>query len=347
MIVSRTSPKFLEKLLELEIPEIAGGTIEIKDIVRQPGERAKVAVLDQGAGRRPDRRLHRRQRQPHPGHQQGARRRKDRHHRLVGQSPSLRQGRPQPGPDRIRPRPEQDGKDAPGHRRPGPAGPGHRQEAGSTSSWPRSSSAGRSASNSLENDNATEKEPPVTDTKTTKPAKPAKDAAPKPKPARLPAGGLDGQGPGGEAQGPAQGPPRQARGPRLPAERQRRHRRRPHGQGRGRPGHRHRDRVDRAGDAARGRKPQGRPRHPPAGRDHHGPRRPRQDDAPRRHPVLEPRGQGVGRHHPAHRRLPRPVQQALRSRSSTRRATRPSPSSAPAGRRSPTSSSSWWPPTRR
>jgi transcription termination/antitermination protein NusA len=44
VIVSRTSPKFLEKLLELEIPEIANGTIEIKDIVRQAGERAKVAV---------------------------------------------------------------------------------------------------------------------------------------------------------------------------------------------------------------------------------------------------------------------------------------------------------------
>jgi N utilization substance protein A len=45
IIVSRTNPTFLEKLLELEIPEIANGLIEIKDIVRQPGERAKVAVL--------------------------------------------------------------------------------------------------------------------------------------------------------------------------------------------------------------------------------------------------------------------------------------------------------------
>ena len=45
VIVSRTSPQFLGKLLELEIPEIAGGTIEIKDIVRQPGERSKVAVV--------------------------------------------------------------------------------------------------------------------------------------------------------------------------------------------------------------------------------------------------------------------------------------------------------------
>jgi N utilization substance protein A len=35
----------LAKLLELEIPEIANGNIEIKDLVRQPGERAKVAVL--------------------------------------------------------------------------------------------------------------------------------------------------------------------------------------------------------------------------------------------------------------------------------------------------------------
>jgi len=44
ILVSRTSPRFLAKLLELEIPEIANGTIEIKDIVRQAGERSKVAV---------------------------------------------------------------------------------------------------------------------------------------------------------------------------------------------------------------------------------------------------------------------------------------------------------------
>jgi len=45
VVVSRADPKFLAKLLELEIPEIANGDIEIKDIVRQPGERAKVSVL--------------------------------------------------------------------------------------------------------------------------------------------------------------------------------------------------------------------------------------------------------------------------------------------------------------
>lgn len=45
VIVSRTSPRFLARLLEVEIPEIATGTIEIKNIVRQPGERAKVGVM--------------------------------------------------------------------------------------------------------------------------------------------------------------------------------------------------------------------------------------------------------------------------------------------------------------
>jgi N utilization substance protein A len=45
IFVSRSHPKFLLKLLELEIPEIGAGVILIKDAVRQPGERAKVAVM--------------------------------------------------------------------------------------------------------------------------------------------------------------------------------------------------------------------------------------------------------------------------------------------------------------
>lgn len=44
VIISRTSPLFLERLFELEVPEIADGLIAIKNIVREPGERAKVAV---------------------------------------------------------------------------------------------------------------------------------------------------------------------------------------------------------------------------------------------------------------------------------------------------------------
>lgn len=44
IILSRTSPMFLERLLEAEVPEIGDGLIAIKKIARMPGERAKVAV---------------------------------------------------------------------------------------------------------------------------------------------------------------------------------------------------------------------------------------------------------------------------------------------------------------
>jgi N utilization substance protein A len=43
--LSRTSPKFLEELLALEVPEIADGTVIIEKSARIPGERAKVALL--------------------------------------------------------------------------------------------------------------------------------------------------------------------------------------------------------------------------------------------------------------------------------------------------------------
>lgn len=44
IILSRTSPAFLERLLEAEVPEINDGLISIKKIARMPGERAKIAV---------------------------------------------------------------------------------------------------------------------------------------------------------------------------------------------------------------------------------------------------------------------------------------------------------------
>ena len=44
IILSRTSPIFLERLLEAEVPEIYDGLITIRNIVRIPGERAKIAV---------------------------------------------------------------------------------------------------------------------------------------------------------------------------------------------------------------------------------------------------------------------------------------------------------------
>lgn len=43
--LSRTSPKFLEELLALEVPEIAEGTVIIEKAARIPGERAKIAIL--------------------------------------------------------------------------------------------------------------------------------------------------------------------------------------------------------------------------------------------------------------------------------------------------------------
>lgn len=44
IVLSRTSPEFLKKLFEQEVPEIADGLITVKKVVRIPGERAKVAV---------------------------------------------------------------------------------------------------------------------------------------------------------------------------------------------------------------------------------------------------------------------------------------------------------------
>jgi N utilization substance protein A len=42
--LSRSHPKFLTKLFEAEVPEMANGTVEVKAIVREPGSRAKIAV---------------------------------------------------------------------------------------------------------------------------------------------------------------------------------------------------------------------------------------------------------------------------------------------------------------
>ena len=44
IVISRTSPAFLERLFELEIPEISDGLIVVKDVKRIPGEKAKVSV---------------------------------------------------------------------------------------------------------------------------------------------------------------------------------------------------------------------------------------------------------------------------------------------------------------
>ena len=50
IIVSHAHPKLIEELFKREVPEIANGTIEIKKIVREPGERAKIAVASTQSG---------------------------------------------------------------------------------------------------------------------------------------------------------------------------------------------------------------------------------------------------------------------------------------------------------
>jgi N utilization substance protein A len=45
IVVSRTEPNFVKRLFELEVPEVYDGTVEIKSVSREPGERSKVAVF--------------------------------------------------------------------------------------------------------------------------------------------------------------------------------------------------------------------------------------------------------------------------------------------------------------
>ncbi|MDO8504441.1 MAG: transcription termination factor NusA [Candidatus Liptonbacteria bacterium] len=50
IILSRSHPKFVNKLFEMEVPEIADGTVEIKAITREPGSRTKIAVSSNADG---------------------------------------------------------------------------------------------------------------------------------------------------------------------------------------------------------------------------------------------------------------------------------------------------------
>lgn len=50
IILSRSHPKFVSKLFEMEVPEIADGTVEIKAITREPGSRTKLAVASKAEG---------------------------------------------------------------------------------------------------------------------------------------------------------------------------------------------------------------------------------------------------------------------------------------------------------
>lgn len=50
IVISRTHPKFVEKLFELEVPEIAAGTVKVKGVAREPGSRTKIALWSDEEG---------------------------------------------------------------------------------------------------------------------------------------------------------------------------------------------------------------------------------------------------------------------------------------------------------
>jgi len=50
IIVSRTAPELIIEIFKKEVPEIANGTVEIRKVVREPGERAKIAVFSSQSG---------------------------------------------------------------------------------------------------------------------------------------------------------------------------------------------------------------------------------------------------------------------------------------------------------
>jgi len=50
LMLSRSHPKFVSKLFELEVPEIADGIVQVKGIVREPGSRTKIAVASTAEG---------------------------------------------------------------------------------------------------------------------------------------------------------------------------------------------------------------------------------------------------------------------------------------------------------
>ena len=67
IFLSRTHPQFMAKLFSQEVPEIYDGIIEIRAVARDPGSRAKIAVISNGQQHRSGRRLCRHARQPRPG----------------------------------------------------------------------------------------------------------------------------------------------------------------------------------------------------------------------------------------------------------------------------------------
>ena len=98
IIVSRSHPNFVRRLFELEVSEIADGTVEIRGIAREAGYRTKIAVFSDKRESRSGRRLRRHARLAGEKHRPRTEQREGRHHSL-----ELR-------PEGIRPRSAQAGE---------------------------------------------------------------------------------------------------------------------------------------------------------------------------------------------------------------------------------------------
>ncbi len=83
IFLSRTHPEFMAKLFAQEVPEVYDGIVTIKSVARDPGSRAKIAVVSRELIDRSGRRLRRYARQPRASGGERAARREDRHHSMV------------------------------------------------------------------------------------------------------------------------------------------------------------------------------------------------------------------------------------------------------------------------
>ena len=83
IFLSRTHPQFMAKLFTMEVPEIYDGIIEIKSVARDPGSRAKIAVISRDSSIDPVGACVGMRGSPRPGRGRRTSGRKDRHHSMV------------------------------------------------------------------------------------------------------------------------------------------------------------------------------------------------------------------------------------------------------------------------
>ncbi len=93
IFLSRSHPQFMVRLFAQEVPEIYDGIIEIRAVARDPGSRAKIAVISKDSQHRSGRRLRRHARRARAGRGAGAAGRTHRHHSMVQRSGDLHRQR--------------------------------------------------------------------------------------------------------------------------------------------------------------------------------------------------------------------------------------------------------------